>query len=543
MTNETNIITKKYLDLHYPSLKERLNTISLDINNKQLIGILDLTDFINLESLICSNNQLTELDLTNCCNLKLLQANNNKLQQYSLTSIKDLNNLERLELQGNEEINGSLLHLQGLECLKKLDISNTKINTGLEYLPTNIEDFCCQNCPLERILGGNGKYNIQTWQRANQEKLMLFKISDELIPIHKSISNFLYNWVIWHEGVKTKIYQDVIDVATITLISCFIGLSLLAHPSIDFQSKKWFKNSWFIASITIFSIYFVLFIYYLILYRLLSNKEKKENILNFLYVKRSLIYLKKIDLVRTKFISVILITSVIIGSLWSIFSSQQGIVFATIGTFFQVLNDKVKREIESSIKDLQKKEKHFIKKFSEDLSSLKDNCQKLVPIFHKLALLESDNPLSEIGNFRIEFLKEFGLDIDKKIISIISTIDEKKIENWTPTKKKESFQQVFIQIQHQYFQQLRQLQLPFRRHQSILSMIQTQTALMIKQNLLLLKVCVEEESELDKYKEIFKLFWKLDSFQNKINNFREHLYKDLSNLSEVISQTTIHMEY
>src|SRR5687767_4144994 len=58
--NGTTTIAEEYLALNYPSLKERLNVVNLDINDKQLKGELDLRDFINLETLNCSNNQLTE---------------------------------------------------------------------------------------------------------------------------------------------------------------------------------------------------------------------------------------------------------------------------------------------------------------------------------------------------------------------------------------------------------------------------------------------------------------------------------------------------
>jgi len=55
---------QEYLDQNY-SKEERKNICVLKINNKNLEGHLDLSDFINLKELDCSENELTSVDLNN----------------------------------------------------------------------------------------------------------------------------------------------------------------------------------------------------------------------------------------------------------------------------------------------------------------------------------------------------------------------------------------------------------------------------------------------------------------------------------------------
>jgi len=55
---------QEYLDQNY-SKEERKNICVLKINNKNLKGRLDLSDFVNLKELDCSENELTSVDLSN----------------------------------------------------------------------------------------------------------------------------------------------------------------------------------------------------------------------------------------------------------------------------------------------------------------------------------------------------------------------------------------------------------------------------------------------------------------------------------------------
>ncbi|MCE8162851.1 MAG: protein kinase [Candidatus Moeniiplasma glomeromycotorum] len=161
-------VAQNYLDCFYP-LKERKMKKKIEIKNKNLEGDLDLSDFVNLEYLNCSDNQLTALNLGNCLNLENLQLTNNQLTQLNLTNcsrlkvvwcsnnnfseqslsmFKELINLEILKV-GNisrkrinqyNRFNGSLKFLQKLTKLKELDISNTDLDKGVEYLPASLRN-------------------------------------------------------------------------------------------------------------------------------------------------------------------------------------------------------------------------------------------------------------------------------------------------------------------------------------------------------------------------------------------------------------------
>ena len=85
---------QEYIDQNYPK-PQRKEITKLNLNQKNLTGTLDLSDFPNLEKLSCGNNYLTALNLVNCLKLKEIYCSNNQL-----TSIDFLNQLphpEKLE--------------------------------------------------------------------------------------------------------------------------------------------------------------------------------------------------------------------------------------------------------------------------------------------------------------------------------------------------------------------------------------------------------------------------------------------------------------
>jgi len=71
--------------------KTKRNSVKiLDIKDKNLIGSLNLSDFVNLEILDCWGNQLTDLKLDNCQQLRILNCNDNQLTNLDLTSLDKL---------------------------------------------------------------------------------------------------------------------------------------------------------------------------------------------------------------------------------------------------------------------------------------------------------------------------------------------------------------------------------------------------------------------------------------------------------------------
>ncbi|RGB40275.1 hypothetical protein C1646_663991 [Rhizophagus diaphanus] len=187
---------QKYLKDNYPTKKEREKETRLVINKKNLDGCLDLSDFINLEKIDCSenqitsldisknkllidincsNNKLTSLDLRNCLNIKSVTANCNQLNELklpdsnsekleylnlldnsfsqNLNCFSHLVNLKEL-LIGNIDVYriqqgkynqfyGSLEPLKSLIKLESLSIVNSDIDSGLEFLSDSMKNFRC----------------------------------------------------------------------------------------------------------------------------------------------------------------------------------------------------------------------------------------------------------------------------------------------------------------------------------------------------------------------------------------------------------------
>jgi len=117
---------------------------------------LNINGCPNLEEIIANHNNLTGLEVKDLtpAKLKTLDLHNNQLTTRDLSALTPLVNLETLDLGKDnqvEQINrglynqftGSLQALANYSKLKKLNISATDINRGLEYLPESLEEFYC----------------------------------------------------------------------------------------------------------------------------------------------------------------------------------------------------------------------------------------------------------------------------------------------------------------------------------------------------------------------------------------------------------------
>ncbi|CAI2181006.1 18048_t:CDS:10 [Funneliformis geosporum] len=119
---------------------------SLKIQEKNLEGELDLTDFVNLEELYCYHNKLTKIKFADGSvdKLKGLFVGNNNFPKQDLSFFGKLNSLRVLNL-GNNNFFGSLKPLKNLLNLESLDISDTDIDDGLENLrESKLEGIYCQ---------------------------------------------------------------------------------------------------------------------------------------------------------------------------------------------------------------------------------------------------------------------------------------------------------------------------------------------------------------------------------------------------------------
>lgn len=118
---------QEYLDCFY-SQEVREKTTELRISENNLTGTLDLNEFVNLEELDCSNNNLDNLILVNCSNLKKLICYSNQLTNLDISSCL---NLKELMCSSNQLNNLDFTNLENLEeigCgsnqLAVLDVSN-----------------------------------------------------------------------------------------------------------------------------------------------------------------------------------------------------------------------------------------------------------------------------------------------------------------------------------------------------------------------------------------------------------------------------------
>src|SRR6185312_9433846 len=90
---------QEYLDQNYPK-EERKNIKGLEINDKNLEGHLDLRDFVNLEGLKCSENELTSIDLSNNRKLEVINCSNNLLTDIDF-SYQDPEKLWGIDIKNN----------------------------------------------------------------------------------------------------------------------------------------------------------------------------------------------------------------------------------------------------------------------------------------------------------------------------------------------------------------------------------------------------------------------------------------------------------
>ena len=90
---------------------EAKNAKSIDISGKKISSFDELSYFVNLEELTCSNNQISSLDLTKLPNLKSLSCENNKLTTLDIsknsalvTLICNKNQLDTLDIRENGKL-------------------------------------------------------------------------------------------------------------------------------------------------------------------------------------------------------------------------------------------------------------------------------------------------------------------------------------------------------------------------------------------------------------------------------------------------------
>ena len=151
----TKLKTLDFLENEITSL-EIVDSPGLEVIfiRRNKITELDTSGFPNLELLDCIETLLSELDLSKNNKLKVLRIPDNNFSKQDLSFLSHLVNLKSLEIGNIKEsvergiynrFYGSLEHLKKMTELEVLDIENTDIDSGLEYLSNKIRSFTCSS--------------------------------------------------------------------------------------------------------------------------------------------------------------------------------------------------------------------------------------------------------------------------------------------------------------------------------------------------------------------------------------------------------------
>jgi len=106
--------------------------------------------------------------LKECKSLSFLKCDKNNFE--SLNSLAFLANLKELDISDCPNLKGSLKPLEELGKLERINISHTNITEGLECLPENCKEICCDldyqygsveiAKELSKFSQGEGKYDL-----------------------------------------------------------------------------------------------------------------------------------------------------------------------------------------------------------------------------------------------------------------------------------------------------------------------------------------------------------------------------------------------
>jgi hypothetical protein len=222
----------EWLDENYPPHTNRQHYKELIISDKNLVGELDLSGFIGLKKLDCSDNVLTNLNLSNCEELiELNCANNRFANTIFLKRLPNVKNLEVLKINGNQELKESLEFLTPFSSLKELDISdcsffgslmvlkqakelrkisivNTDIDSGLEYLSDNCRELNSnpdskkKSTRIAKLLAKHQEvasnkviyYNLTKWREEWRNNIILSIPTERLYVIRSNIKQFINKW-------------------------------------------------------------------------------------------------------------------------------------------------------------------------------------------------------------------------------------------------------------------------------------------------------------------------------------------------------------
>jgi Leucine-rich repeat (LRR) protein len=135
------VFTEKIIKRHY-----------LAVENMGIKDLTGINDFVNLRSLNCAKNQITELDLSNLNYLEELECWSNKLSNLNLS---ELENLRHLNCNNNQI---SQLNLSNLNYLEELECTRNNL-TSLNV--SELENLKKLTCGINNILKLDLSNNIR----------------------------------------------------------------------------------------------------------------------------------------------------------------------------------------------------------------------------------------------------------------------------------------------------------------------------------------------------------------------------------------------
>jgi hypothetical protein len=121
---------------------------SLVMENKGITSLQGISDFMMLESLLVSDNQISSLNLSQNTLLKFVFAENNTLTSIN---VGDLNILEKLAVTGNSLTQLDISANPALQVLQIADNSLGAIDLSLIPNKLQLNTFAVENNPLSCI--------------------------------------------------------------------------------------------------------------------------------------------------------------------------------------------------------------------------------------------------------------------------------------------------------------------------------------------------------------------------------------------------------
>ena len=176
------------IDLGYDSkldnkvYKDSISTITkLDLNNKNISNLSGISAFSKLDTLMCSNNNLTELFVYENYSLKSLSASNNAIENISVNS-----NIESISISNNKI---KVIDASELKKLEYFDASNNELQALIfnNENNTNITFFDITNNPnLQCVQVDDVNYAVANWTNIDNNTLYSENCSANL-PVAKNL--------------------------------------------------------------------------------------------------------------------------------------------------------------------------------------------------------------------------------------------------------------------------------------------------------------------------------------------------------------------